>query len=239
MKRIFTILFAAVVMMTGSQASAQFNLGNILGKVTGNQETTAESNDSTGSAAANTGSGLGGLIKGVTDAIGLTSSDVDVKDMVGTWSYSGPAVVFKSDNLLLKAGGAAASATVENKLKDYYKIAGFESLKLTIESDSTFTFKVKSIPLQGTITRNTETGNFYFTFKAFKKISLGKMEAYVSISGGKTMSLTFDVSGLLKIVEKAGSITGNSTLKGVTELLNQYEGLTAGWKLTKTADTQK
>ncbi|MDE6415480.1 MAG: DUF4923 family protein [Duncaniella sp.] len=232
MKRIITLLFAAAVMMTASQASAQFNLGSLLGG-----GSSSETTDSTSTS--KSGSGLGGIIKGVTDAIGLTSADVDVKDMVGTWAYSGPAVVFKSDNLLLKAGGAAASATVENKLKDYYKIAGFESLKLTIESDSTFTFKVKSIPLQGTITRNHDTGNFYFTFKAFKKISLGKMEAYVSVKSGKEMSLTFDVSGLLKIVEKAGSVTGNKTLKGVTELLNKYDGLTAGWKLTKTTDQSK
>ncbi len=232
MKRIFALLLAAAAMMTASQASAQLNLGNLLGGLSGSS---SETTDST-STSSSSGSGLGGLIKGVTDAIGLTSADVDVKDMVGTWAYSGPAVVFKSDNLLLKAGGAAASATVENKLKDYYKIAGFESLKLTIESDSTFTFKVKSIPLQGTISRNTETGNFYFTFKAFKKISLGKLEAYVSVKGGKEMSLTFDVSGLLKIVEKVGSATGNKTLKGVTELLNKYDGLTAGWKLTKTTD---
>ncbi len=220
-------------MMGASQASAQFNLGSLGNLIGGGSSSSTESTDSTSTSG---GSGLGGLIKGVTDAIGLTSADVDIKAMTGTWDYSGPAVVFKSDNLLLKAGGAAASATVESKLANYYKLAGFESLKFTVNADSTFTFKVKSIPLQGTITRNDETGNFIFHFQAFKKINIGKMEAYVSVKGGKEMSLTFDLSGLLKIVEKAGSITGNSTLKGVTQLLNQYEGLTAGWKLTKSAD---
>lgn len=222
MKRFFPFLVAAML-LTAAQASAQFNLGNIL------KGGSSEQSDSTSSGS---GSGIGDLIKGVTDAVGLTSRDVDVKDLVGTWSYSAPAVVFKSDNLLLKAGGSAASAAVESKLADYYKKAGFTSMTFTVTEDSTFTMKVRGIPLTGTLRRDDSSGNFIFTFKALKKISIGSMESFISLKGS-TMSLTFDVSKLISLVEKAAQITGNSTIKGASKLLQQYDGMTAGWKLTK------
>lgn len=224
MKRIISILFVAL-MLSATEASAQFNLGDLLKGV----GSSSQSGDSTSSGSK---SGLGDIIKGATDALGLTSRDVDVKDLVGTWEYTAPAVVFKSDNLLLKAGGSAASATVEKKLEGYYKKAGFTSLKFTVNEDSTFTFKVKAISLSGTLKRDQATGNFIFSFKALKRISVGSMESFISIKG-QTMSLTFDVSKLMTLVEKAGSITGNSTIQGLSKLLEQYDGMTAGWKLKK------
>ena len=39
-------------------------------------------------------------------------------DMTGTWTYSGSAIEFESDNLLQKAGGAAAASLAENKLNE-------------------------------------------------------------------------------------------------------------------------
>lgn len=49
---------------------------------------------------------------GVTDVVGsvlngvLSSSKLSVSDVVGTWKYADPAVEFKSDNLLKKAGAS-------------------------------------------------------------------------------------------------------------------------------------
>ncbi len=37
--------------------------------------------------------------------------------MEGTWTYTGPAIEFESDNLLQKAGGSVAANAAENKLK--------------------------------------------------------------------------------------------------------------------------
>ena len=39
-------------------------------------------------------------------------------DMTGTWSYTGSAIEFESDNLLMKAGGAVAATTAEAKLNE-------------------------------------------------------------------------------------------------------------------------
>ncbi len=176
--------------------------------------------------------GLGDLLSGVANALGVGSSSLTVDKLVGTWTYSAPAVSFKSDNLLLKAGGAAAASQVEAKLAPYYKTAGLTSLVLTINADSTFTFKAKMMTLSGTIQKNTETGNFVFKFQALKKINVGSMETYI-IMNGKKMELTFDVSKLMTIIEKVGSLTNNSTIKGASALLNQYDGMTAGFELQK------
>ena len=49
----------------------------------------------------------------------ISKDSLTIKDLSGEWKTTGPAVVFKSDEILGKAGGAAASATAEKKLKPY------------------------------------------------------------------------------------------------------------------------
>ncbi len=176
--------------------------------------------------------GLGDVLSGLANKFGVGSSSLTIEKLRGTWNYSGPAVSFKSDNLLLKAGGAAAASQVESKLEPYYRTAGLTSLVLTVNADSTFTFKAKMANLSGTITKNDKTGNFVFHFKALKKVNVGSMEAYIVLNGSK-MELTFDVSKLMTLIEKAGKITGNSSVKTLSNLLNKYDGMTAGFELKK------
>lgn len=228
MKRISVIFLLTLILSTSLSASAAgWDISDLLGKVS------SASVDSTKtSAGSSKGGNLGGLLSGVANALGLGSSNLTVDKMVGTWNYTNPAVSFKSDNFLLKAGGAAAAQQIESKLAPYYKTAGLTSLVLTIAEDSTFTFKARMANLNGTIEKNAETGNFIFNFKAFKKIKIGSMEAFIVMNGNK-MELTFDVTKLMTLVEKAGSLTGNSTIKGLSALLKQYDGLTAGFELQR------
>ena len=228
MKRISVIFLLTLILSTSLSASAAgWDISDLLGKVS------SASVDSTKISAGSSKEGnLGGLLSGVANALGLGSSNLTVDKMVGTWNYTNPAVSFKSDNFLLKAGGAAAAQQIESKLAPYYKTAGLTSLVLTIAEDSTFTFKARMANLNGTIEKNAETGNFIFNFKAFKKIKIGSMEAFIVMNGNK-MELTFDVTKLMTLVEKAGSLTGNSTIKGLSALLKQYDGLTAGFELQR------
>lgn len=103
---------------------------------------------------------------------------------------------------------------------------------MTINADSTFTFKARMMTLGGTITKDAESGNFIFNFKAFKKIKVGSMEGFIVMNGNR-MELTFDVTKLMTLVEKAGSLSGNSTIKGLTAILQQYDGMTAGFELQR------
>ncbi|WP_289875404.1 lipocalin-like domain-containing protein [Duncaniella muris] len=227
MKKLTVILLLSLFLSTSVSASASgWDISDLLGKVS-----SATASDST-KIGSSKGGGLGDLLSGVANALGVGSSKLTVEKMVGTWKYVNPAVSFKSDNFLLKAGGAAAAQQVEAKLAPYYKTAGLTSLVMTINADSTFTFKARMMTLGGTITKDAESGNFIFNFKAFKKIKVGSMEGFIVMNGNR-MELTFDVTKLMTLVEKAGSLSGNSTIKGLTAILQQYDGMTAGFELQR------
>lgn len=216
-----------MAMVSPTDASA-WDLKDLLnGANNSNSTSSTQANDST----KNTKS-LGDLLSGVANALGAGSKELTVESLAGTWNYVSPAVTFKSDNLLMKAGGAAAASQVESKLEPYYKAAGFNTLVLTINADSTFNFKARLANLNGTIEKDAETGNFVFKFKALKKINVGSMEAYIVMNGDK-MDLTFDVSKLMTLIQKVGSITNNGSIKTVSSILNQYDGVTAGFSLKR------
>jgi len=224
MKKILAILALVFVMGAAAPEAKAWDINDLLG---GGAASSDNKNDSSRKSG-----GLSDIISGVANALGAGSGSLSVDKLVGTWSYVSPAVSFKSDNLLLKAGGAAAASQVENKLEPYYKMAGLNSLVITIAQDSTFTFKARMATLSGTLSKNAESGNFVFQFKAFKKINMGSMESYIVMNGNK-MDLTFDVSKLMTLMERAGNITNNSSIKTMSALLKQYDGMTAGFSMKK------
>lgn len=221
MKRVLLTAVAMVALCT-TGVSAQSFLGNLKKAVSSGADTTQTASSSVGSL-------LGGVLGNV-----LSNSHITVADMAGEWTYSSPAVAFRSDNLLQKAGGAAAASTIEDKLKPYYQKAGITSMVLTVNEDSTFVMKMSRVSLQGSI-QAAESGsdaNFVFNFKAAGKINIGKVDAYVSKSGN-TLSVTFDVSKLVTIVDKVSSISGIQAAKTLSTMLKSYDGVCAGFKFTK------
>ncbi|MDE6085590.1 MAG: DUF4923 family protein [Muribaculaceae bacterium] len=172
---------------------------------------------------------IGGLISGIANVLG--KSNVEIADLEGTWKYNKPAVAFKSDNLLKKAGGTAAAEVIESKLAPYYQKAGMSNFTLTFNNDSTFTMKFNAASLSGTISKVSDS-EFEFNFKALKKINIGKLNSVITKSGN-TLNVTFDASKLITLVSKVASITGNSTIKSASSLLSSYDGLNAGFELSK------
>ena len=207
MKTIYTIV--ALLLCSMSLSAQSFDLKEALRGLASKNDTTNTDKGSTGG-----------------------KSDVTPADLEGTWDYTAPAVTFKSENLLKKAGGAAASATIENKIKPYYQRAGLENLVLTVASDSTFTMKLKRGSLSGSISQGTEKGILIFKFKAAGKVNIGSMNTAVSLAGNQ-LTLTFDISKLMTIVDRLASFSGNSTLNSINSMLQSYDGLQAGFKLKK------
>ena len=163
----------------------------------------------------------------------LGSGKVTIADIEGNWDYVEPAVEFKSDNLLKKAGGSVASTTVVNKLRPYYKTIGIDKMTLAVDSAGNFKMTVKKIPLSGEITTGSSDKEFIFNFKAMGKISTGKLNAYISKTATGQIKITFDISRLIDLVETIASVTGNSSAKSISSLLTSYDGLTAGFVLKK------
>lgn len=214
MKKIFFSLLVALVACNSFTCSA-FDIKEALGKVL--------SSDSTST----TISSIGSVI---SDVIG--SQKVELKDLVGTWKYSAPAVSFKSDNLLQQAGGAAVASSIEQKILPFYTRSGITGLKVQFAEDSTFTMNVKKITAKGTISTD-KSGNYVFSFQALGKVNVGTMTAYISKSYTNELSLTFDATKLMTLVEKVANYSNNTTLKTASTLLNSYDGITVGFKLKK------
>lgn len=171
---------------------------------------------------------LSGL-KGAVEEM-IAKSDLTAADLVGDYKYSAPAVSLQSDNALQKLGGSAATGVIVDKLAPYYQKAGLTSMTATFREDGTCEFKVKKATVTGTYERN-ESGDFTFNFKAVKKIPLGKMNAHVE-KIGKKLTLTFDASKLIKLVNAVASVSGQSSLQAAAKMLNSYDGLYAGFELT-------
>ena len=90
-KLIFKSVVVAVMLMCSVGASAQIDLGSILGGITG-----AGSSSSGDDIVSNITSVFSGKKQATSDKL------------VGTWVYSEPAIVFQSDNFLAKAGAKIA-----------------------------------------------------------------------------------------------------------------------------------
>lgn len=204
------LLFLVAVVVTSATTSAQ-NLGDILNGL-GN---------------GNSGDIIGGLIEGV-----FTRTDLTLNDLVGEYSSEGPAVTFKSENLLQKAGGIAGAAKIESELKPYYEKYGLTGMTLTVDSAYNFSMKVKGIGIPGDITQNQGKGTFDFNFKVMG-IKLGSFTAYIEKSGS-TMKLMFDATKLKNLLSQIVKFTGNSMAGAVANILDSYEGACIGFRMIST-----
>lgn len=168
---------------------------------------------------------LGNIISSVTGSLTTTQAN-----LIGTWSYYEPCVQFESENLLKKAGGAAAATKMEDKLNPIYQMVGITPGKLTF----TFTNDGK---VSYTIGSRTMSGTYVFDSKAktvtIKTANGMSITSYVTISG-RNMSLCFDSSKVLSLFSAAGSLSSlSATLGSLGTLAQTYSGMKTGFKFKK------
>ncbi len=210
MKKIGRIILAfstVIALMTPGVAAAQ-SLSDILG-------------------------GLGSAASGVVEGL-FTKTNLSVDDIVGEWKGNGPAVSFKDDNFLKKAGGAAMSGVVEDKLAPYYKQFGLNNIDLTVDANGNFKMSMKLLTLSGTLTSNGD-GTFEFKFKALGSINLGSMKAYVQKSGNN-LSLMFDATKMMSLITSIAKFTKIKLADTVAGILNSYDGLCVGFKMSRVGE---
>ena len=172
------------------------------------------------------GSGAGDVVSGLVDGL-FTQSDITVAQMAGTWTATGSAVCFQSENYLKKAGGAAVASTIESKLNPYYKQYGLTGSVLTVDSNGKFSLKVKSLNLSGTVTKAAD-GNFEFAFTALGGIKVGTLKTYVEKTPSG-LNVMFDASKLKTLLTTITTLTGSSLAKTAGSLLESYDGLCVGF----------
>ncbi len=176
-----------------------------------------------------TGSTIGNLLEGV-----FTKTDLDVKDLAGTYEATGSAVTFKSDDALKKAGGMAASAAIEAQLDPYYKKLGLTGAEFSCDADGNFTLQLKRMPLQGVITKNDD-GTFEFQFQALKSIKIGSMKAYVQKTP-TNLEIMFDANKLKSLLSVISKTVGGTMTKTIAGVLDSYDGACIGFGFKKTGD---
>jgi len=212
MKRILLTVLAVLVMTVS--ASAQNTLSSILGKLGSSTST-----DST----------AGSLITSITDLIS-GKAGLTVDKIAGTWNFTGSSITFKSsENALTNLAGTAATTAIEKKLDTYLAKVGISKglFGFTFNADGTMSVNYGSKTFNGTWTLDADKSVINMKVKR-----LLNMKGYVAVTGNK-MELEFDVTTMMKLIKSVTSVYNKGTLETINTLLNQYDQMYAGFKLTK------
>ncbi|WP_455585244.1 DUF4923 family protein [Bacteroides sp.] len=150
-------------------------------------------------------------------------------EMTGTWTYTGSAIEFESDNFLQKAGGAAAASLAETKLNEQLAKVGIKDgqVSFTFNADSTFTSTVGKRTMSGTYSYDSTDKTVHL--KYFKLLNLN---AKVNCTSS-TMELLFNSDKLLKLITFISSKSSSTTLKTISSLADSYDGMMLGFALKK------
>ncbi len=207
MKRnVLKVAAMAVMMICSVSASAQ-NLNDILSGVLSN-----------GSA--------DGLVSNLTSVFS-SDKQATADNIIGTWAYSEPAIVFKSDNLLAKAASKIAANKVENKIQEQLSKYGIKpgSFSMTFNEDGSF-----SETLNGKTTKGTwkvQNSKLQLSIVGVKALSI------TTQIDGKDMQFVTDATKLLNLFKTIGAKSSNSSIKTVTSLMKSVNGMQAGVTLRK------
>lgn len=182
---------------------------------------------------------LGGILSGIAGGSGSSVASAlstifdknkvaTADELVGTWKYTEPAVVFESNNALKNIGGKVASAAIEKKLQSEFSKFGIKKgqMKMTFDKDGNFTQTLGKQKLTGTYT--TSGKQVVLTYSTGLKQLVGTTQL-----DGNDLLIVMDVSKLLKYAGSLGQLTGNSTISSLSSLLGSYDGMEVGLKLEK------
>ena len=202
----------AAMSLTGNKAYAQFDFGKIL---------------QNGADILSNGGTTDDLLSGIT-SIFSDKKVATIDNLVGEWTYTEPAVVFMSENLLKKAGGKLASSAIEKTIETQLNKVGITkgAMKMTFTRNGRFTQTIGGRRLRGT-----------FTIKG-KEVVLkyaGEIKQLVGTTqvDGNDLLIVMDASKMLTYLKAIGSISGNASLKTVTSLLGSMDGMLCGLRLNR------
>lgn len=212
-------LMAFLLSCTG--VSAQISLGDIFNKV---KEKVSSDTTSVTTSAQNGKGALGAILGNVlSDVLPETETDI-----IGTWKYDGPAVVFSSGNVLKNAGGSLASAAIEKKIQEQLDKYGMkkDQFSMTFNSDSTFVQTLSGKQLSGTF--SVENGNIVLKYGG----KMSQLAGTTQVSKGSLLIL-MDMSKLLTFAGKISEMTTNSTIKAAASFIGSMDGMQGGLRFKK------
>lgn len=200
--RIFTI---AILFIGTVNANAQSGLKDILGNII---------------------SGNSDLASGIT-SIFSSNKQATAENIIGTWTYDSPAVVFQSDDLLSKAGASYASKKLETKIQETLAKYGIAQGRFTItfKKDGTFTETIKGKTYSGKWKVSDKQLVLTYSYKTMK---------ITTQKDGSRLLFVTDTSKLLNLVQSLGAKTAtSSSLSTITSLTKNIKGMQVGLALKK------
>ena len=211
-KNVLKIAAVSLALMFSAPMSAQSDLGGLLGNVLG----AATGNSSSGD----------DLVSTLT-SIFSSDKQANKNNIIGTWNYSEPAIVFMSDNLLTKAAAKIAANKLEKKLQSYLTQYGFKpgSFTITFNEDGTFTETLNGKKMSGKW--KVVDSKLQLTMIGIKTVSI------TTQIDGKNMQCVTDATKLLNLFKSLGAKSTNSNIKTITSLMKSVNGMQAGITLKK------
>mgnify|MGYP002525540412 CR=1 FL=1 len=204
-KNLWKVAALSVMMMFSAQSQAQ-SLGDVLNAI--------------------------GSQQGSSVAQGLTSifssdKQATAEKIVGTWSYTEPAIVFTSDNILAKAASKIAANKVESKLQEQLSKYGIKpgSFSMTFNEDGTFTETLKGKTTKGTW--QVKDSKLILSVVGIQALSI------TTQIDGKDLQFVTDATKLLNLFKTIGAKSSNSNIKTIASLMKSVKGMQAGITLKK------
>ena len=171
---------------------------------------------------------IGDLLTGLGKTL-VGDKATTAASLKGTWTYTGPACEFESDNLLSKAGGSAVSTKIKNKITPVLKKYGVQGIVYTFDGNGNYTTKIKKRTIKGTYTFDSKKKTITF------KPHYGKeYTANVSILSNQ-MTLVFNADKLMHVLQTISNTAAkqNSTAATINTLMKSYNGMRLGFRLKK------
>ena len=206
-KNVMRMIAAMLMILAATNVNAQNDLQGILNGVLGG----GQSDD---------------IVSGIT-SIFSKDKQATTNNIIGTWSYQEPAIVFTSDNLLTKVAAKVAANKLENKLQSYLTKYGVKpgALVLTFNEDGTCTETLNGKTLKGKW--EVKDSKLVLTLGGIKALQI------LTQIDGKDMQFVTDATKLLKLFKSVGAKSTNKNIKTVTSLMKSVDGMQAGVSLRK------
>ena len=172
----------------------------------------------------------GGQTEDIVSGIAsIFSSDkqATTNNIIGTWSYTEPAILFTSDNLLTKLAAKVAANKLETKLQSYLTQYGIKpgALVLTFKEDGTCTETLNGKTMKGKW--QVKDSKLILTLGGIKALQI------TTQIDGKDMQFVTDATKLLKLFKSVGAKSTNKNIQTVTSLMKSVDGMQAGVSLRK------
>ena len=166
------------------------------------------------------------IVSGIT-SIFSSDKQATTNNIIGTWSYTEPAIVFTSDNLLTKLAAKVAANKLETKLQSYLTQYGIKpgALVLTFNEDGTCTETLNGKTMKGKW--QVKESKLILTLGGIKALQI------TTQIDGKDMQFVTDATKLLKLFKSVGAKSTNKNIQTVTSLMKNVDGMQAGVSLRK------